>query len=724
MPPRTTDEYLGTAAMDPPGDVVAGAWGTWTLTYTAGLYGVDEGGTLRVARRFCSDWGPPQMIDPAAPHYTTVRLHTDGTAKVRVRYDRKAFVRPWQKCVVVDIIDGTLAPGDRIEVIFGDRTGGSPGIRMQTFRETRHEWRMLVDCYGTGMFHRLDTSPVHSVVPGEPAKLVAIAREFNGQRSLHIKEEDIWGNPIVDGPPLSCEQEPFQGDRVRVTDARQQLEAISNSTRLNAWAMPDGTTLHALWGDPHGQTEETVGTGTLEEYFAFARDQSQLDFTGHQGNDFQITDVFWQRLSDVCNEFNEEGEFVVLLGEEWSGNTVGGGDRNVYFLEGRGPLHRSSCWQIDNESEASGDAYPVDQLFAKLRALPDVNGRPAALVVPHIGGRYADLAWRDERLEPVIEICSAWGVFEWQIAEAFSRGYQVGFTAASDGHKGRPGSSYPGAGTFGIYGGLTCAWAAERTREGVWDAYFARRTVATTGARILLQVEASIGGAPCVPLGGQLPFGDEVKLAIRVAGTAPLDRVEVFQGTECVKSWLPTVGAAEPSDRFLIVWSGARLRGRGRQVRWDGGLRVSGARIQNAQTYSFDILDEGLTDNQNQAAAFLKNDDPQLQQIHWKSSTTGDEDGVIVDLADVRPDAQLHLQTPLLEQSWNAADITLEPQTVELGGELLQVQVRRLPSNDRPWDTELETTLGPPEQGAPLWVRVTQTDGHRAWSSPIYIAAK
>ena len=43
------------------------------------------------------------------------------------------------------------------------------------------------------------------------------------------------------------------------------------------------------WGDLHGQSEETIGTGSAEEYFSFARDRAFVDACGHQGNDFQIT---------------------------------------------------------------------------------------------------------------------------------------------------------------------------------------------------------------------------------------------------------------------------------------------------------------------------------------------------------------------------------------------------------------------------------------------------
>ena len=66
------------------------------------------------------------------------------------------------------------------------------------------------------------------------------------------------------------------------------------------------------------------------------------------------------------------------------------------------------------------------------------------------GGRYADIVMaHDGRLEKSVEVHSAWGTFEWLVEDAFRMGYRVGIVGNSDGHKGRPGASYPGAGWFG-----------------------------------------------------------------------------------------------------------------------------------------------------------------------------------------------------------------------------------------------------------------------------------
>ena len=72
----------------------------------------------------------------------------------------------------------------------------------------------------------------------------------------------------------------------------------------------------------------------------------------------------------------------------------------------------------------------------------------------HVGGRYADVSYaHDARLEPSVEVHSAWGTFDWIFEDALAAGYRVGIVAASDGHKGRIGAEFPGSGKFGSTGG-------------------------------------------------------------------------------------------------------------------------------------------------------------------------------------------------------------------------------------------------------------------------------
>ena len=115
----------------------------------------------------------------------------------------------------------------------------------------------------------------------------------------------------------------------------------------------------------HGQSKETIGTNSAEDYFDFARNKSFLDICGHQGNDFQITDDFWKELNILTKKFNEDGRFLALPGYEWSGNTAVGGDHNVWYIKEGRPIYRSSRAQIYDNKGKENDAHTSKELIEK-----------------------------------------------------------------------------------------------------------------------------------------------------------------------------------------------------------------------------------------------------------------------------------------------------------------------------------------------------------------------
>ena len=719
---RTTGRYIGWAELTPPGPVVAGSVGTYTLTYHVGEYGIDDGGTLKIAWRFASDWGRPQSRDPSALDYCTVA--TDGPGRISRRWDPKGYIRPWQKCLVIDVSEWALSRGDTITVVYGDRSGGSPGTVAQTFLEKTFEFRVCVDPFGTGRFVEIEDPPVVEIVPAAAAKLVVAGptRAVRGEPfALGVKVEDEWGNPArgfagrvqldgsagIEGLPGEV---PFSGREGGVQRIPEVSAAAPGACRVaarhgslrgesNPVICVDRRERFApYWGDLHGQSEETVGTNSLEDYLAFARDVALLDFAGHQGNDFQITPAFWDRIGRGVRGFEEPGRFVVFPGYEWSATTPAGGDRNVYYLEDGRPIHRTSHWQVDEGGDLETDRYPVEELFSELR-----RGGPA-LVVPHIGGRPANLRYHDPELEPVIEICSAWGQFEWFLEEALERGCRVGFVAGSDDHKGRPGASYPGAASFGVYGGLTCVLAAELTRKGVWEALKSRRCYATTGERIDVDVRAQDGTRWI----GEAFDADRIDLSVSVTGTAGIEEVRVMRGRECVCRH-PERLERHP-DRLRVVWSGARIRGRDRMARWDGSLTLVGGRILEAAGYAFDSAAEGIVEQT-------------ADRVAWRSVTSGDEDGLLLDL-DAGPEASLRFESEIAFFEVRLGEVLESPRVHEAGGEGLRVRVERAPVGGGR-SCRFDYTEPVPASGGPhpYYVRVTQIDGARAWTSPFYVGS-
>ena len=421
-------------------------------------------------------------------------------------------------------------------------------------------------------------------VVGEPFRLAIVA-------------EDMWGNPTADadgtfklvtsrplrGLPESVAIKKGDGPRVidkLIADAEGDLDigvvaagkeiARANPLRVVAKAAP----LRRYWGDLHGQSGETIGMGSAEAYFRYARDAAFIDMVGHQGNDFQITDAFWKKLNQLTAEFDEPGKFVCLPGYEWSGNTGMGGDRNIFYRREGRPIRRSS--HILVEGETSTDAiYTADELF---RALDGED----AIVIAHVGGRYADVKYaHDGRLERAVEVHSTWGTFEWILHDAFEKGYRVGVVCHSDDHKGRPGATRPGASSFGAIGGLTCYFMPELTRDALFEALRQRRHYGTTGTRIFIDLQGSfaqpVTGFSDDPLLGlakeapitQAMMGDIVRpgsvpmrLSADVIGTAPVERVDVLHGTKVAQTFRPFT-AADLGRRVRVLWQGAEYRGRG-----------------------------------------------------------------------------------------------------------------------------------------------------------------
>ena len=243
--------------------------------------------------------------------------------------------------------------------------------------------------------------------------------------------------------------------------------------------------MRRYWADLHGQSGETIGMGSAEAYFRYARDSAFVDMVGHQGNDFQITDAFWKKLNELTAEFDKPGKFVCLPGYEWSGNTGMGGDRNIFYRHEGRPIRRSS--HILVEGQTSTDAiYTADKLFELLK---DED----CCVIAHVGGRYADLKYaHDGRLERTVEVHSSWGTFEWILHDAFEKGYRVGVVCHSDDHKGRPGATRPGASTFGAIGGLSCYFMPELTRDALFAALRQRKHYGTTGTRIFIDLQGRV----------------------------------------------------------------------------------------------------------------------------------------------------------------------------------------------------------------------------------------
>jgi hypothetical protein len=695
-------QKYGTAHIDVDKPVIAGSYQTVRYTYAA-EHPIDDSGYIKLVFRFASDFGVPQFTEPEDDNFSAVT--TDGDCRIEPRWDPKGHTRPWGKALYLKITGGYLDAGETITVVFGDTGQGSPGWRIQTFCEKTFEFKTFADPYATYRFKELESSPIMEIVPGPPVKAVCIApsQVKRGEVfTVRLRLEDRWGNAVRPAK-VYTQTAPDAETRftTRVQDEVSGLSAESNPVQTVSGALQQSL----WWADFHGQTEETIGSNTIEEYYAYARDCAVLDICAHQGNDFQVTDDFWSKINDASRSFYEPGKFVTFPGYEWSGNTPLGGDRNIYHKTEGGPIYRSSHDLLPDEASVYSPAPTAEELFRLLN--PDQS-----FAFAHVGGRYADTAMHKDGIEVAMEIHSAWGTFEWLVKDALSRGHTIGICANSDGHKCRPGASYPGAGKFGSYGGLTCLLAPSLTRDDIFQALHDRHFFATTGNRPLLSVTAKAGSnGERFMMGDLMAAGNDfLELEVEYYGTAPIDYLEIIDGETILERIFP---GAEPvaGNRLKLVWSGAERKGRARQTSWDGHLEVSGNRIVKAAPVNF------------------WNPDQQPDVVHgtlirWESITTGGAAGLVLDLQEGRK-GSLNFYSKQLDCEISAGNLSREPTVFRVGGLEKQLAVYLLSDNGCTGrHLVLKRRIDPPATGAArraIYVKAVQEDGHIAWSSPMYV---
>jgi hypothetical protein len=459
---RAAELGLGTAQFLGADAGVVGEYGEFTLRFTVGRAGMAPGGKLRIATAhdFAWEmWGGVrlQMDDPAAPNFLVIR--TSNGAKVSWKPyphgGQDSLFReyhPWQTINEFTLEDKRLNLGDWVEIVYGARSGGSPGVEIQPMDETAFEQRVYVDAFADGEFLPLPDSPTLRILPGE-AKLLHVIAQTDAVVGepvwVNVWADDGLGNPAAGfqgAVDLSVEpgswREVWQADaadqgarrfesvrldrpgvyRVRAR-SRDGMEAISNAVRVHEVA-PEA---RIYWGDIHTHTKYSDGRGTPAELYEFGKKYAAIDFAAVSDHAFTTTDWMWDEIQRVSNELNEPGRYVTLLGYEWSGSSDVGGDHNVYTVGDAMPLIRSyNGYNYRNLRMYHGpnkQAGHVEDLFRLLsESFRDEN----LLVIPHFGGRRGNPEWHNPKLQRGVEIFSDHRRSEDWASTFLEKGHRVG----------------------------------------------------------------------------------------------------------------------------------------------------------------------------------------------------------------------------------------------------------------------------------------------------------
>lgn len=320
----------------------------------------------------------------------------------------------------------------------------------------------------------------------------------------------------------------------------------------HTWSV-DGEEYTLYWGDVHRHTDfsncRTTDDGCIVEHFRYAYDAGGLDYlatSDHTEASKNYTPYEWWQTQKLADLFQNPGFFLSFYAYEREQKWPYG-HRNVVFLERGGPIiyierdnYAKSPWATPlppEDGELKGELAPW-QLWDLLRA----HGQ-RAVTIAHTpaGGMGTDWSKYDKidsEFETILEIfqgsresyegvgapqpgvvtgvagsLNAFGKFAsgtWQ--NALRLQHRLGAYASSD-HRSLHVS----------YGGV---YVKNFTREGVFEAMDARRTVAATDK---IYMEFTCNGRL---LGEIFETNEKPHFEIRIEGTAPIERVTLIRNEE------------------------------------------------------------------------------------------------------------------------------------------------------------------------------------------------
>ena len=195
-------------------------------------------------------------------------------------------------------------------------------------------------------------------------------------------------------------------------------------------------------------------------------------------------------------------------------------------------------------------------------------------------------------------------------------------------------------------------------------------------------------------------------LAAGVAGSAPIERLDLYDGLETLETIRP-YEVKQLGRRVRLVYEGAEYRGRARTTIWDGSIEIAGNRILRAAVINNWNLDRGIQEQTEST-------------VRFKAVTTGNYGAIDLWLAE--EGGTLRFKTVPVSGEVEVTSLGVEPRVFKAGGLDRAVSVQRLPETMTTSRLTLKRPIKLRREGdTRLYIRMQQEDGHRLWTSPVYL---
>ncbi|WP_136688546.1 DUF3604 domain-containing protein [Halorhabdus amylolytica] len=378
---------------------------------------------------------------------------------------------------------------------------------------------------------------------------------------------------------------------------------VSNPVRVTE----DEPDRRLFWGDLHLHSQFSDGCGTPEQGLRFGRDVMDLDVVAYADHDTmgffipprlqrrRMERRYFPRMKEIVREFTDEGEFLPLLGYEWTQQPTVGGHINVYF---------DCVEEADLFDSISPESDTYEKLFARLREFNE-RGEGRAVAAPHHSAESSypfDFAATeyDDEVAPLAEVYSQWGNSErpaWEgndhpiemghgeaerpghhVQDALALGNRVGLMASADYHDARPGHSLlhadahlpslsewreKGIGWGLIWriwnepsypGGLAGIHATELSRETIFESLRNRQVYGTSQPH-RIRVEFAVNGTRVADPDSTVTVDSptaEREVSVAVAGTGPVERLTVVKNNEDWRRFEGTDDSDADLDAYTV----------------------------------------------------------------------------------------------------------------------------------------------------------------------------
>ena len=482
------------------------------------------------------------------------------------------------------------------------------------------------------------------------------------------------------------------------------------------------------WGDIHSHAYCGRQFSTPKRDLAIAK--GHLDFwapTEHafgKKGDEELWPGYWKELRPLLIENNRPGKFVTILGYEWA-DVVDwvAGDMNVYF-----------------PGEAMEDP-PLPRTYSEM--VPFVREQNAILIPHHVGYTtpYPGTDWgrfltdimpavevfsmhgsseRDDGPFPMNLVCNGPRATGSTVIEGLERGLMFGIIGGTDEHVG-----YPGAYRMG----LMAAYAPDLTREAIWDALLSRRVYAVTGDRI--KVEFSINGSM---MGAEIRGQPRREIAVHVVGEDTLNEVDVIKNGRLWKRETRAFGKNAPGDRAVV-----RIEWGWGNYDWDGEVEIAGGRIGEAVPHfgppgPNEITHQDETRCRWKSHTGIPEPTGHFGHTQYVANTGGNYTNQIA--IGVEPDkhTKLHLRMNGKQWAFTLADLLAnsyvlvqEHSPSNPFGDRCPLSARKIKIHRAIarslYEAEYRFIDNESERDVDYYyLRVTQSNGQMAWSSPIWVS--